>query len=382
MPRSTGLGTALALALVLPVKPAALARVDEPPAAAARVALESRQDSGRELPGPSSRDRAANEALERGLAWLARSLRGSVDGSFPLDGASPSLRAPVATSALATLALMAGGSLPDRGPHGEEVARAVDYLLARVQLQPGAPDLGYVGSGADVNSQMHGHGFATLALAEAFTISPKSLRGQKLARALPLAVQLIERTQGSEGGWYYKPRVDVQHEGSVTICLVQALRAARNAGVVVDPEVIERAVRYVRASQAEDGAFRYQIGSDQTSVALTAAAISTLNATGNYADNQIERGIDAIWRDLEERRIEGKLPGHPYYERFYLAQALWQNPDESLFERWYEPELQRVLGEQREDGAWEGSGYGTVYATAMQCLFLAIPLETLPIFAR
>lgn len=360
------------------------AAADEPLAGTSPPLPRAQQVEG--IPSTTSkvnaRQRAAALALEAGLDYLAQLQGNSVDGSFPLTGASKNLHAPVAVSALCTLALLAGGSTPERGPHGRQVARGIDYLYARVQLQTAAPNRGYVGSGADQTSKMHGHGYATLALAQAFAISPQTPRGARLARALPLATALIERTQGAEGGWYYEPQVEVQHEGSVTICLVQALRAARNAGVSVDGEVIARAESYVRRSQAENGEFRYQIGSDQTSVALTAAAISTLNAAGRYQDQAIQRGIDAIWRSLTERESSGELPQHPFYERFYLAQALWQNPSRTHFDRWYEDELRQVLASQNEDGSWDGSGYGLAYATAYQCLFLAIPLETLPILTR
>ncbi len=387
-PRANRLGRAQPrlLGVVCLALCATIARTDEP--ATQPVQSSAPQDSPADAklsqdaaPG-AARRRAGAHALQQGLDYLAALQRESIDGSFPLTGSAKNLQAPVAISALGTLALLSGGSTPGRGPHGPEVARGIDYLLARVQLQSAAPEQGYVGSGADLTSRLHGHGFATLALAQAFAISPKSPRGARLARALALATALIERTQGAEGGWYYEPRVEVQHEGSVTICLVQALRAARNAGVTIDGAVIARAESYVRRSQAENGAFRYQIGSDQTSVALTAAAISTLNAAGRYQDTSIERGLEAIWRDLAERERNGEVAAHPYYERFYLAQALWQNPDRSLFDRWYEEELRDVLASQQEDGSWQGSGYGIAYSTAMQCLFLSIPLETLPILSR
>jgi hypothetical protein len=63
-------------------------------------------------------------------------------------------------------------------------------------------------------SRMHGHGFATLALAEAYGMAP---RNERLKQALTAAVGVIERSQSPEGGWYYFPH-PVNHEGSVTVC--------------------------------------------------------------------------------------------------------------------------------------------------------------------
>jgi hypothetical protein len=328
----------------------------------------------------ASANRARQDALRSALAHLADRQRS--DGGWDLSDARE--RAPVAVCALGSLALMSSGSPPGRGPYGAAVARSVDFLLSRVDLTPSSATRGYIGVSGDPLSRMHGHGFATLALAEAYSMSPDSPRGARLVRALPAAVDLIERTQGGEGGWYYAPRIEAEHEGSVTICLVQALRAARNAGLLVDSEVIERAVGYVRRSQAPDGSFRYQLGSDRTSVALTAAAIGTLNAAGEYRDTAVQRGVDAIWRGLA-RRESGDSDARaefPHYERLYLAQALWRLGDESGFWGWYAKELQAVLDVQQASGAFLDRTYGSAYATAAIALFLALPDEFLPSFTR
>lgn len=322
----------------------------------------------------------AQVALGRGLAYLARAQARQSDGSLSLDGSSPATRAPVAVTALSALAWMAAGSQPDRGEYSREVSRAIDYLLLRTVLERGASKRGFIGSDADGNSRMHGHGYATLALTQACSLSPATPRGARLFEALPLAVDLIERTQGSEGGWWYEPAVEVQHEGSVTICLVQALRAARGAGLSVRDEVIAKAEDYVRRSQAPDGRFRYQIGSETTSLALTAAAVSCLQATGRYDDPAVEGGLNAIWRELLSG--ERTAARYPFYERLYLSQALWHARDPQAFPRYLDSELLEVLSTQQEDGSWPGSEFGLAYATAMNCLFLALPEENLPIFHR
>jgi hypothetical protein len=330
---------------------------------------------------PSESARAAAEAaLARGLEYLAKAQARQADGSLPLEGSTPATRAPVAVTALAALAWMADGNQPDRGPFSREVGRAIDYLLLRTVLERGAPRRGFIGSDADSNSRMHGHGYATLALTQACSLSPASPRGTRLFEALPLAVDLIERTQGSEGGWWYEPEIEVQHEGSVTITLVQALRAARGAGFHVRDEVIARAEDYVRRSQAPDGKFRYQIGSETTSLALTAAAVSCLQATGRYDDPAVTAGLEAIWRELLGG---GRVPArYPFYERMYLSQALWHARDAEAFGRYLELELADLLGSQQADGSWGGSEFGLAYATAMNCLLLALPAENLPIFHR
>lgn len=341
---------------------------------------------GLEDPPPSATGReeeAGRRAVREALDWLAAKQAAGPDGSVPTTGA---LRgAPVAVTALCALAYMAGGSTPDRGPHGAALRRAIEYLLERTETDESAPHPGYVSDANDELSRMHGHGFATLAMAEAYAISPRSALGRRLARALELAVAAIERSQGTEGGWYYFPERGLQHEGSVTITLVQALRAARNAGVRVDPGVIERAVRYVERLQDEEGAFRYALGRDETSIALTAAGISTLNAAGVYRGREVLSGYDWLLRGLEARRADGLAPSDrdfPCYERLYVAQALFQHPDERLFERWFAEERRHLLETREADGSWTHSVYGPAYATAVNALVLALPDGLLPIFQR
>ena len=326
---------------------------------------------------------ATRAALDRGLAFLARSQARGENGSFPRDGENEWV--PIGSTALGALAFMAAGNSPGRGPYGRETKRAIDFLVERCQLAPNDPEFGYISSAADVRSETHGHGYATLALAQAYGMTPHA---ERLGRALKAAVQRIEVSQGSDGGWYYSPLVVSDHEGSITICYVQALRAARNAGIQVDAEVIRRAEDYVVSLQKPDGTFRYKRGLEESTVALTAAAVTTLNMAGRYDDSVIRDAVDAILGGLERLRHDTSSADarrenqFPFYRRFYVAQALWQLSEVNLFERWFAEERERLLGSQAEDGSWRDRQFGNCYATAVNCLVLAIPEGVLPIFQR
>jgi len=321
------------------------------------------------------------EALADGLAYLARRQAETANGSFPLDDADPKMQAPVGVTALGALAFMAAGNLPGRGPYGHEVQSAIEYLIDHTDLAPESKRYGYISASGDEVSKTHGHGFATLALAQAYGMSPRS---ERLERALKAAVERIERSQGSEGGWEYSPLPISAHEGSVTICLVQALRAARNVGIQVDGAVIGRAEDYIVRLQKPDGTFRYTLDDDRSTVALTAAAVSTLNGLGKYDTSVIHSAIDAIWSGLALQRQNGggSKSNFPFYERLYLAQAFWQLSDRSNFERWFGEEREHLIRQQRGDGSWRSPRYGSCYGTAVNCLVLAIPEGVLPIFQR
>lgn len=330
-------------------------------------------------PARSPLSPAGRRAHAKALAWLAKAQAETGDGSFPRGEGKDLEYAPVATTALAALALMAGGSSPSQGPHAVQVGRAIDYLLQHTDLSSASPTHGFISAGGDATSLMHGHGFATFALAEALGMSPKN---ERIRVALVAAIDLIERTQGSAGGWYYKPTRQSEHEGSLTVCMLQALRAAREAGIEIDKKVVERAVGYLEKSQLEDGSFAYQIGSTNASVALTAAAISALNQTGEYGGSRIARGVDAIHKGLAQRAEDGERARFPFYERLYLAQAFWQHQDQKLFSDWFPTEEKALLRTQEGDGSWFDPRFGYAYATSMNALVLSMPGSLLPAFQR
>jgi hypothetical protein len=348
-------------------------------------------------PLPTGAQAAVQEAIGRGLDALATRQALLRDGSLPVSATEHA--SPIGVTALAALAWMAGGSTPNRGPHAGPLVRALEYLLAH-QAGPAEAHPGWISATEDRQSRSHGHGLATLAFSQAAALSPRSPLGKRLGEGLTAAVRHIERMQGSEGGWYYGPGRTAEHEGSVTVCLVQALRGARNSGVGVDGEVIRRAIAYVETLQDETGGFRYSTTHPQVSVGLTAGCLATLHASGVYDGKVVDAGYDYVFRELAARapRADGEPKGEPatfpYYERLYLAQAFWQHRDLQHFRRWAEDEVRVILADQRTDGTWEDrrpSGraggltrgrYGDAYATAMNCLFLSVPEGLLPIFRR
>ncbi len=348
----------------------------------------------------SPRDRPAGPAdplrlcRERGLEWLAKDI---------LAGGQVSLgtgehRSPVGVTALVALAFLGGGNSTNRGPHQKALTKAIDFLLDH-SAGPDDPQAGFISARGDQNSRNHGHGLALLALTQAYSLSPGSPRGKRMRDTIQRGVRCIEQAQSTRGGWYYSPKPMDIDEGSVTVCLLQALRGARNTGFQVDRQVIDKATAYVISLQDEQGGFIYSHQQPTSSVALTGACLSTLHATGVYEGSIVEDGYLYIWRKLALREQEAAKGGHthaarfPYYERFYLAQALWQHPDGAFFRRWAESHSREILMTQEADGSWRdrrfdaggrvvNARYGRAYATAMNVLYLSVPEGSLPFFQR
>ena len=300
---------------------------------------------------------AAEEAIERGLAFLAA--RQHEDGSF---GAT-TYRGNVAVCALAGLAFMAGGSTPQRGPYGAQVARSADYLLANTQ-QSGF----IIAPGAASHGPMYGHGFATLFLAECYGMSGRNELRQKLTKA----VDLIVNTQNNEGGWRYQPRRD-QADISVTICQVMALRAARNA------ETIDRCIDYVKQSQNPDGGFMYMLQGGDSGFARSAAGVVALYSAGVYEGPEIDNGIEYLMQFLPEPDVV-RRETYYFYGHYYAVQAMWQAGGDN-WSRWYPAIRDELVQRQRKDGSWV-SPISIDYATAMACIVLQMPNDYLPIFQR
>lgn len=305
----------------------------------------------------------AAACIERGLQYLVS--RQHVDGSF----GSGAYRGNIAVTALAGMALMCEGSLPNRGRFGEEVNRVLDYVLSNCH-ENGL--ILYVPSAS--RGPMYEHGFATLFLAECYGSSPRDDLREKLSRA----VRLIVTTQNNEGGWRYLPQ-PLDADISVTICQIMALRAARNAGIHVPKETIDRCVDYVKKCQNPDGGFRYMLIPGESAFARSAAGVVALYSAGIYEGPEIERGIEYLSRFIPEPGVIRQEPYY-FYGHYYCAQAMWQRGGQ-LWQRYYAGIRDELIAKQQPDGSWSDP-ISPEFGTAMALLVLQIPNHYLPIFER
>ncbi len=305
-----------------------------------------------------------DRAIAKGLAYLAQAQH--EDGSF----AGGTYRGNVAICGLAGLAFLAGGNSPNRGPYGLQVARSVDYLLDQTQ------ESGFIiAPGANSHGPMYGHGFATLFLAECHGMSQRPSLREKLEKA----VELIESTQNDEGGWRYQPR-RLDADISVTICQVMALRAARNGGIHVPRETIDRCIEYVRRSQNPDGGFMYMVSGGESAFARSAAGVVALYSAGVYQGPEIDKGIAYLMHFIPGEGRAGLNQSYYYYGHYYAVQAMWHRGGEA-WQRWFPAIRDELVSRQRNDGSWV-SPISPEYATAMACIILQIPNDYLPIFQR
>jgi hypothetical protein len=348
----------------------------------------------------------AQSAATRGLAWLAA--RQTASGAFTgivghkmqndyveLDAAL-TVREQIAqgrghlgVSAICGMAFLAAGHLPDRGEHGKVVQKTIDYVLAHGQ------ENGFL---SDAGTRMYSHAFATLFLAEVYGMAG----GAKCKVALERAVNLIVDSQNQHGGWRYNP-FDRETDLSVTVCQLQALRAARNIGIKAPDDTIDRAIDYVKQSQVRgaqrtrgfsrrsrgsvSGQFYYKIHGrgaydKPDEFAINAAALTALASAGVYDRELHEPTLDFLERAYGDTADYYASHYFFWYGHYYGVQAMY-TAGSPYWEPYFEELRTALLSNQKPDGSWPNeTGPGPALGTAMAVLMLEIPYRFLPIFQR
>lgn len=294
----------------------------------------------------------------------------------------------VGATALACIAFMSNGSTPGRGRYGDNVSRGLRWVMDQVQ-----DDTGFITCD---DSRMYSHGFATLFLAEVYGMTQQEDIRPKLQKA----VDCLVRGQNRHGGWRYRPGA-TDADISITVTAVQALRAARNAGIYVPSETIESAIDYVKSSHVGDddigfrgalanprfrGGFWYQLAdrpfqSTRTSFALTAAGVTALYGAGESGTREIEEGLRYLQSSYNRPPAYKMHQSYDYfYGHYYAVQAFFQKGG-SAWQRWFPRVRDEILAGVGEEGHWEDL-VGPIYATAMATIILQVPYRYLPIFER
>jgi len=313
----------------------------------------------------------AQAAIDRGLEYLARTQ--SREGAWREQGYMGSY--PVAMTALAGLALLCNGNTMTQGKYAPNVSRAANFLLGC------SGPTGLISRIEEEGRSMHGHGFAMLFLGELYGMEDDAERQAKIKRALYGAVTLTSRSQSRKGGWLYTP--DAQDdEGSVTVTQLQGLRSARNAGIAVPKQTIDKALKYLDLSALPDGGIAYKADRQGGSrPPITAAAVVCWYNAGDHENPLCRKALQYIKDRIGRGDSRGGNWGHYFYAHLYMAQAMWLSGEENW--RWYYPAMRdKLIATQAADGSWDGDQVGKVYGTAIATIILQMPYNATPIMQR
>jgi hypothetical protein len=336
---------------------------------------------------PAMMTAETEQAIARGLKYLADTQR--PDGSWSNSGGYGIY--PTVMTSLAGLALMSGGSTPESGPYARQVSKAMFYVLRVAEANKD----GLIAGGGSESRSMYGHGFGMLFLAQCLGVETNKTVEERLRKVMERAIAVTAHSQSDlgaqydhAGGWIYTPD-GKNDEGSVTVTQLQALRAARNAGVRVPKETLDRAVAYLKACQQPDGGICYSFRSRGSSrPPISAAAVACFYAAGIYDRTSGGAGPEA---EMVEKLVDyvkkTNMPsgngggGHYFYSQLYMAQGMYQRGGKD----WevYFPQIRAKLLElQVPDGSWNGDNVGTTYGTAIALMILQLPYGYLPISHR
>ena len=326
-------------------------------------------------------------ALERGLAWLARNQ--GPEGNW--DSNDLGL---VATGALAFLS---AGHLPGRGEYGENVERALAYVVRN------AKPSGLLNA-ADPQRDMYNHGLSTFVLGQTYGMTADP----RVGAALDQGLKLIYATQARDGGWDYQARrLERGHDLSLAVMQAKAIRSAVDSGLEVPPEVVRLAIRSVRdhykpANGVRDqsdprhreGPGQFTYDGQRETTAMAACGVVCLQEFGQYDDWRIPKTMEGLRKQIAglraERRGDGQLPQQlDPYTLYYVSQAIYQVGGDD-WKTLYPVLRERVLECQfrrpgdPDDGHWTSNRWlggkpAKLYATAVACFTLSIPNRYLPI---
>jgi hypothetical protein len=313
--------------------------------------------------------RDVREMYDRGLKYLADTQ--TEDGSWQGGQQGPGV------TGLCLMCFLASGDDPNFGMYSNTVRKAVRSIISAQDASTG-----YFG-----NSMYH-HGFATLALAEAYgTVDDRSLwpegqgsgqRKRSIGQALELAVRaaITSQKKNQFGGWRYSPDA-TDADTSVSGAVMVGLLAARNAGIEVPDESIDRAVAYYKSMTSDSGQVAYAGGIGGFDESIARISIGTLvYAVARRKDlPQYDAALNHLKQNLEAE------PG-PYleYARYYEAQALFQG-DVEAWEKWNRLLVRTLKESQQADGSFQGQ-FGNELGTSMSLLALALNYKFLPIYER
>ena len=333
------------------------------------------------------------KAIDKGLQYLARTQ--SKAGYFEGNGG----QYPVALTALAGQAMLMEGSTLREGKYAENIRRIVDYLMERVQRN------GLIGNPNNAQESArytYGHGFGLLFLASVYGEEEDGDRRQKMEEVLTRAVDFCGKAQTTRGGWGYVSAMDSNDfdEGSVTITQLQALRAARNTGIVVPKEPINKARKYLEDSTTANGGVMYRPGQPGERPALTAAAVACGFNVGEYDSTIVKRWLKSAAATMGPLGGSTGRNGHDEYAHYYWAQAVYILGDDTYgklfpdlpaservtWTRYKEQNFNNMVRGQNEDGSWTGNSpwarFGAVYTTSMYLSILQLDKAVLPIYQR
>ena len=338
--------------------------------------------------------RASEAAVTEALKWLARHQMDNGAWTFQHDavckracgdpGTPRRASAFNAATGLALLPFLGAGQTHQQGDYKDTVFRGLRFLInnGRKGKKSGRPVLDLSESFVDVMpGNMYSHGFATIALCEAYAMT----RDADLKVPAQNAINFVLYAQCGDGGWRYLPRDASGGDTSVTGWMVMALKSGSMGKLEVPKSSISRSMNFLNKVQSNGGAW-YGYVHRETEIIPSCTAIGLLcrmYAGWGKGHRGLAEGVAAIG-DV------GVLQEDLYYD-YYAAQVLrhFGGPSWDTFNS----ELRDWLVEtQSQRGDAKGSWYfadcisifegGRLANTAFATMILEVYYRHMPLYAE
>lgn len=325
--------------------------------------------------------RDVREMYDAGLRYLIKTQDES--GAWKDGQAGPGV------TGMALMALLASGEDPNHGPYRVPIRKALRSMIVSQNAETG-----FLGSGQGHDS-MYQHGFGMLALSEAYgTVDDRTLwteasaggqKGRPIGQALELSVRcaVTSAQNNPHGAWRYSPDAK-DADTSVSGAVLMGLLGARNAGIEVPDETIDKAIKYYASMTGPNGQLGYSGGPGGGSDAVTSIGVLVYAIARHKALPQYAKAANYLKGRSLGNDAGGE--GYPTYTRYYRAQALFQ-ADVAAWEKWNAGLVKEMKAMQAKDGSFagfagRGGGFGGTVDTSLALLSLAVNYKFLPVYER
>ena len=259
--------------------------------------LEGRESNARSrLAAARGGSRASEMAVEQGLQWII--LHQHKDGSWRFhhdqgscDGqcANPGTReSTTAATGLALMSLLGAGYTHRSGPYQGQVGKGLDYLLSRIRYTKHG---GILAEGKD---GMYAQAIATIALAEAFSMT----RDTNLGGAVEAARKYIVTAQhDASGSWGYNP----DYPGDLTVSgwQMMALKSCELAGYPTDRSIWDQAEKFVDSmGTGSSGRYGYKRPAEDNPTTTAIGLLAKMYLGMPKEDFTLELGSDFIFDQM------------------------------------------------------------------------------------
>jgi Squalene-hopene cyclase C-terminal domain len=354
---------------------------------------ESRSQMASQLGG----DATSEAAVEAALKWLAsvqepdgswnaaRHGAGRETRTLERDRQGTGSKSDTGMTALALLSFLGAGYTHDRGPYTQVVAAGLGYLVGEQMSSGDLAGRKQIGTGTDVlYARMYCHGMATLAIAEAYSMTgdPQLLKPMQRAAGYTLQAQ-----NPHSGGWRYQFQFtgdpgDLSQFGWQAM----ALHSCENAGLqlpVGTHSLLAKFLDSVAAGRAGGLAVYRPTPGQRPTNAMTAEALAMRHLLNHALSSEGQQEANQMLLQQLPGRSEENL-----YYWYYATLALFQQQDDT-WRIWNEAIKSHLISTQVVSGPATGSwdprciwaGYGgRLYSTTMSCLCLEVYYRYLPIY--